>query len=192
MTRTVNARKHPRSLRIIAGEWRGRRLSFPDGTSVRPTPDRVRETLFNWLQPHLYQARCLDLFAGSGILGFEALSRGARETWFVEKDRRLGAALLAHAALLGAKAHVVNGDTVRFLERLSPTPFDIVFVDPPYSLPLQPILARLPPLLRDGSLVYVERSARDGLPVADSIVWRKMGRAGAVCYGLAELAPARA
>jgi 16S rRNA (guanine966-N2)-methyltransferase len=191
MAKSPADRKHPRSLRIIAGDWRGRRLTFPDGTSVRPTPDRVRETLFNWLQPHLHQARCLDLFAGSGILGFEALSRGARESWFVENDRRLSAALGAHAALLDARAQIVTENAMRFLERPQ-TSFDIVFLDPPYALLLEPILARLPPLLRDGALVYVERSAADGLPNGESIRWRRTGRAGAVCYGLAELAPLRA
>jgi 16S rRNA (guanine966-N2)-methyltransferase len=176
-------------VRIIAGTWRGRKLSFPRGTDVRPTPDRVRETLFNWLSGHLDAARCLDLYAGTGALGLEALSRGAREVVLVERDRALAAALQANVRLLGANAEVVVSDAERFLDR-QPAPFDVVFLDPPYSTPLEAILARLPALLRGGGLVYIERAARDGLPEGGVLEWLKTSRAGAVRFGLAALARA--
>ena len=95
------------SLRIVAGSWRGRRLTFPAGTAVRPTPDRVRETVFNWLGPGIEGARCLDLYAGTGMLGLEALSRGAAEAWFVERDRKLAEFLDEQIELLGANARVI-------------------------------------------------------------------------------------
>jgi 16S rRNA (guanine966-N2)-methyltransferase len=147
----------------------------------------VRETLFNWLQPHVRGARCLDLFAGSGILGFEALSRGAERASLVEHDRALCAALTEHAQNLGANALVACEDAARFLARSAPVVFDIVFLDPPYTVPLEPLLAGLLPLLREGAVVYVERSVRDGLPTDERLRWLKTSRAGAVCYGLATL-----
>lgn len=185
-------RKRPRSLRIIAGAWRGRRIEFPPGTDVRPTPDRARETLFNWLRERVDGARCLDLFAGSGILGLEALSRGARHACFVERDARLAAAIAAHARMLGADAaRVVDCDAEAFLGSATER-FDIAFVDPPYALPLEPLVEGLPAVLAAGALVYFERAARDGLPQSEAIRWRKTARAGAVCFGLAELALVRA
>jgi 16S rRNA (guanine966-N2)-methyltransferase len=188
MSSREQARKHPRSLRIIAGSWRGRRLIFPPNTSVRPTPDRARETLFNWLRDRIEGARCLDLYAGSGILGFEALSRGAGEVWFIERDRALADAIATHARVLAADARVANEDVERFLERRDTGAFDIVFVDPPYTVPIEPIAAQLPPILKAGALVYFERSAREGLPQGEMFRWHKTSRAGAVSYGLAALA----
>ena len=190
MSESRHARKRPRSLRIIAGTWRGRRLVFPAGTQVRPTPDRARETLFNWLCERVDGALCLDLFAGSGILGMEALSRGAREVWFVERDRALAAAIAAHAETLNAAAQVVVDDAERFLERAAGRRFDIVFLDPPYAVPLEPYVARLPACSSPAALVYVERSARSGLPRDPLLVWQKTSRAGGVCYGLATMARA--
>jgi 16S rRNA (guanine966-N2)-methyltransferase len=174
-------------VRIIAGTWRGRRLTFPRGTDVRPTPDRVRETLFNWLREHVEGARCLDLYAGTGALGLEALSRGAREAVLVERDRALAEALDANARVLAAHARIVVAEAEHFIRR-STDPFDIVFLDPPYSVDLEPIVARLPPLLRTNGLIYVERSARDGLPETQNLEWRKTASAGAVRFGLATLA----
>ena len=182
-------RPHAQSVRIIAGTWRGRRLRFPLGTDVRPTPDRVRETLFNWLRDDLDGARCLDLYAGTGALGLEALSRGAREAVLVESDGVLAETLEANARTLGASAEVVVASVERFVAQPA-HPFDIVFLDPPYSLSLEPVVARLPALLRANGLVYVERAAREGLPEYGSLTWRKSGRAGAVCFGLAALARA--
>jgi 16S rRNA (guanine966-N2)-methyltransferase len=186
MPRRSGNRAYAHSVRIIAGTWRGRRLTFPRGTDVRPTPDRVRETLFNWLRDDVEGARCLDLYAGTGALGLEALSRGAREAVLVERDRALAEALDANVRVLGANAEIVVAAADRFVDR-SANAFDIVFLDPPYAESLEPIIARLPTLVRANGLVYVERAARDGLPEAKILAWRKTGRAGAVSFGLATL-----
>jgi 16S rRNA (guanine966-N2)-methyltransferase len=171
-------------IRIIAGEWRGRRIEIPEGTAVRPTPDRVRETLFNWLQGVVAGARCLDLFAGTGVLGFEALSRGAEEVWFVERDATLAEALRATASTLGAKPQIVRRDALAFLREPPVAQFDIVFLDPPYAAPLEPLLGLLPAWLRPRALVYVERPRDTGLPAVAGGEWRKRAHAGAVEYGL--------
>jgi len=171
-------------VRIIAGEWRGRRIEIPEGTAVRPTPDRVRETVFNWLRDSLVGARCLDLFAGTGVLGFEALSRGAAETWFVEQDAKLVEALRATAAALGAQPQIVRRDALAFLREPPATRFDVAFLDPPYAAPLEPLLALLPAWLHPGGLVYVERRRSEGLPAVPSAAWVKRSYAGAVEYGL--------
>jgi 16S rRNA (guanine966-N2)-methyltransferase len=187
MPRRSSKRAYSHSVRIIAGTWRGRRLKFPRGTDVRPTPDRVRETLFNWLREDVEGARCLDLYAGTGALGLEALSRGAREAVLVESDPALGEALEANVRMLAANAEVIAVAAERFVAQAT-DPFDIVFLDPPYSVDLSPIIPRLPTLLRADGLIYVERAARDGLPQAKALEWRKTGRAGAVNFGLAALA----
>ncbi|TPW17985.1 MAG: methyltransferase, partial [Halothiobacillaceae bacterium] len=119
------------SLRIIGGTWRSRRLEFPTVEQLRPTPDRVRETLFNWLQHRIGGARCLDLFAGSGALGFEALSRGANEVVFVEIDPAAVQALRANAQRLQAdNAQIIHEEALRYLAKPA-DPFDIIFLDPP-------------------------------------------------------------
>jgi 16S rRNA (guanine966-N2)-methyltransferase len=171
-------------VRIIAGEWRGRRIEIPDGTGVRPTPDRVRETLFNWLHGSLVGARCLDLYAGTGVLGLEALSRGAAEVWFVEQDAKLVEALRTTARQLGVAPQIVRRDALAFLREPPAARFDVVFLDPPYAAPLDPLLAVLPPWLTAEGLVYVERPRSEGLPAVDSATWRKQSYAGAVEYGL--------
>lgn len=127
------------SVRIISGQWRSRKLSFPDSLTLRPTPDRIRETLFNWLAPLIEGAYCLDLFAGSGALGFEALSRGAAQVVMLEAAGPVLAQLRANCALLGTEnallfqAHVPH-DLDRIEKRLPQPfrPFDIVFLDPPF------------------------------------------------------------
>ncbi len=174
-------------VRIIAGTWRGRRIAIPEGTAVRPTPDRVRETLFNWLQGAVAGARCLDLYAGTGALGFEALSRGAASATFVERDVALVEALRATARQLGASPQIVRRDALAFLREPATARFDLVFLDPPYSEPIAPLLELLPPWTAPGALVYVERGASEGLPDVPSAAWRKRSRAGAVEYGLLEL-----
>jgi 16S rRNA (guanine966-N2)-methyltransferase len=171
-------------VRIIAGEWRGRRIGVPDGSAVRPTPDRVRETLFNWLRDSLPGARCLDLFAGTGVLGFEALSRGAAEAWLVEQDAALVAALEATARTLGATPRIVRRDAHAFLREPPSGRFDVVFLDPPYALPVVPLLDMLPPWLASSALVYVERPHAEGLPDVAAAEWHRRSRAGAVEYGL--------
>jgi 16S rRNA (guanine(966)-N(2))-methyltransferase RsmD len=173
------------SVRIIAGEWRSRRITFPSDAALRPTPDRVRETLFNWLGQDLTGKRCLDLFAGSGALGFEALSRGAREVVMVEASTRIARAIAANAAHLGARGlRLVTGDALEFAASARGN-FDVVFVDPPYGRGLAAkALERLPPLLSRDARVYVE----DDRPVDAPPGWRRVraGHAGAVHYCLME------
>jgi 16S rRNA (guanine966-N2)-methyltransferase len=179
-----NAKRVQGSVRIIAGEWRGRRIAVAPGTSVRPTPDRVRETLFNWLQQTIAGARCLDLCAGTGALGFEALSRGAQETWFVEQDAQLVDALTNAARVFLATPRIVRRDALPFLREPPGARFDVVFLDPPYAQPLDPMLALLPPWLAEDALVYVERPRSAGLPTVAAANWVKRSHAGAVEYGL--------
>jgi 16S rRNA (guanine966-N2)-methyltransferase len=171
-------------VRIIAGEWRGRRIEIPDGTAVRPTPDRVRETVFNWLRDAVVGARCLDLYAGTGVLGFEALSRGAADVWLVEQDAKLVDALRTTARTLGATPRIVRRDALAFLREPPAARFDVVFLDPPYASPLDPLLAVLPAWLSSRALVYVERPRSEGLPAPSGAEWLKRSHAGAVEYGL--------
>lgn len=120
-------------LRIIAGEWRGRNLRFTDAPGLRPTPARVRETLFNWLRTDIYGSRCLDLFAGSGALGFEAASRGAQSVVVVEHNPMACRHLKENAAVLTAnRIKIVNQDVFRYLAG-DAEPFDVVFLDPPFG-----------------------------------------------------------
>lgn len=128
--------RSPNTLRIIGGTWRGRKLHFPDVEGLRPTPDRVRETLFNWLQPVISGAHCLDLFAGSGALGFEALSRGAASVVMVERDGNAVKQLRENSTLLKTTAaQVIQRDALDYLSggRGDAAPFDIVLLDPPYQ-----------------------------------------------------------
>jgi len=184
MVKRSNAKRPPGRVRIIAGEWRGRRLTIPAGTTVRPTPDRVRETLFNWLAQSIPGARCIDLFAGTGVLGLEALSRGATEAWFVEQDAALVEALSAAAASLKVQPRVVRRDVLAFLREPPSARFDLAFLDPPYAVPVEPLLDLLPRWLVPGALVYVERPRTPGLPEVPGGDWLKRDRAGAVEYGL--------
>jgi len=119
-------------LRIIAGQWRSRRLAFPEAPGLRPTPDRVRETLFNWLAPHIEGARVLDPFAGSGALLLEALSRGALRGLGLELDSAAASALRDNFALLQASAEVRQTDALQHLQNAAAEPFDLVFLDPPF------------------------------------------------------------
>ena len=170
-------------VRIIAGRWRSRLVRFPPAANLRPTPDRVRETLFNWLGQRLDGLACVDLFAGSGALGFEALSRGAARVVMVECDRRIARALRDSAhSLDAAGAEVVEGDALKYLERSSES-FDVAFVDPPYASDLAArAIENLPARLNPGARVYVESSAPLDLPAP----WKalRQDRAGAVRYAL--------
>jgi 16S rRNA (guanine966-N2)-methyltransferase len=179
-----------RVLRIIAGKWRGRRFRFTAEADIRPTPDRVRETLFNWLQAHVPQARCLDLCAGSGALGLEALSRGAARVHFVESDATAVRELRERLLEWGAQGGTVErADTLRYL-RGKPEPFDIVFLDPPFAAGLLGTAAHLlddREWLAPAALIYVESAARAELPALPAS-WRllKAKRAGEVGYHLFE------
>ncbi len=177
-------------VRLIGGEWRSRRLRMPKDAAVRPTPDRVRETLFNWLAGELAGARCLDLFAGTGVLGFEALSRGALSAHFVERDAKLAAALREHALALGANAVVRHERAEQWLARTPEHAFDVVFLDPPYAEPVEPVVAALAPWLARRASVYVERAASDALPELAGFGWRRRSRAGDVVFGIADREPA--
>jgi len=149
----------PGSVRIIGGRWRGTRLPVADAAGLRPTPDRTRETLFNWLQPMLPGARVLDLFAGSGALGLEAVSRGAREALLVERDGRQCEALRAVTGRLegGQATTIMHADALSFLRAPLHGRFDLVFVDPPFAADLwEPVFAQLDPWLADGAWLYVE------------------------------------
>jgi 16S rRNA (guanine966-N2)-methyltransferase len=177
------------SLRIIGGEWRGRRIRFPGKGGIRPTPDRVRETLFNWLATDVPGSRCLDLFAGSGALGLEALSRGAAHATFVERDRENAARLRDTVALLAPdRGRVVQADALAWLGGTA-SPHDIVFLDPPFDAGLLADAMRLLESrggLAPAAAVYVEMPAREGAPALPA-GWRahRSGRAGAVGYHLA-------
>jgi 16S rRNA (guanine966-N2)-methyltransferase len=182
-------RRARNELRIIGGAWRGRRVKFPEVAAIRPTPDRVRETLFNWLQFDIAGSRCLDLFAGSGALGLEALSRGAAHVVLVDREREVVEQLSATLALLGAgNAVLEHREAQRFLAG-EPRPFEIVFLDPPFDRDLLPgvcdTLERRG-WLAAGALIYLETPAHDRLPDLPA-TWTviKSGRAGEVGYHLA-------
>ena len=177
-----------RVLRIIGGSWRGRKLRFPASDGLRPTPDRVRETLFNWLGTRAQGARCLDLFAGSGALGLEALSRGAAHATFVEREvtaaRELSARLLEWGA---ADARVEHTEALAFLGGAA-SGFDLVFLDPPFDSDLLPRAAALLEQrgwLTPRALIYVEYAARGAAPALPP-AWAllKAKQAGEVGYHL--------
>lgn len=176
-------RTRPNTVRIIGGLWRSRLVEFPDAADLRPTPDRIRETLFNWLGQDLTGMECLDLFAGSGALGFEALSRGAASVIMVEKNPAVLRALRDNADRLGATGlTVVRGDALEFA-RGARSRFDVVFVDPPYRLGMQvAALDLLPGLLAAGGRVYVESDVVFEPPRGWAIF--KRARAGRVHFHL--------
>ena len=174
-------------VRIIGGRWRSRILRFPPASHLRPTPDRVRETLFNWLGQRLDGLACLDLFAGSGALGFEALSRGASRVVMVERDRAIAAALRESAKLLEAEPQVLVRDAMEYLAQPGER-FDVAFVDPPYASGLaERAIAAIGPRLNPGARVYVESDKALAAPEG----WRALreDRAGAVRYALYEACP---
>lgn len=172
------------SVRIVGGEWRRRVLRFPDSQGLRPTPDRVRETLFNWLGQDLSGQSCLDLFAGSGALGFEAASRGADRVVLVEQAPRVLAALKENAGLLGSgtRVEIVRSDAIQYLASTG-SKFDTIFLDPPYKQGWIDRLAKyLPAVLNEDGAIYVEAEYE-----IDSLGdWRTLrrGRAGEVHYQL--------
>lgn len=172
-------------LRIIGGVWRSRLIDFPSVPGLRPTPDRVRETLFNWLGQDLTGLACLDLFAGSGVLGFEAASRGAAHVTLVERDPRALAALKRNAAALDAAGvEIRRADALEFLA-LSDRSYDVVFLDPPYGRGwLDRVVPLLPRILAQPARVYAE--AESQLPEFGVLRLLKHRRAGQVHYHLFE------
>jgi 16S rRNA (guanine966-N2)-methyltransferase len=186
--------KYANSLRIIAGQWRSRKLTFPDVDGLRPTPDRVRETLFNWLQERIAREDCLDLFAGSGACGIEALSRGARRVSFVDLSPIALQALKSNLTLLQAENYeLICEDALHWLaggRARKQVPYGLVFIDPPFAtdlLHLSSMALEHSGLLQEGALVYLE-SSRALLPDRLPSNWRriKAGRAGKVNFHLYE------
>ena len=186
-TRGRNVRQS--EVRIIGGTWRGRKLAFTPAEGLRPTGDRIRETLFNWLSPYIHGARCADLFAGSGALGIEALSRGAAHCDFVDAASRAIASIQQHLVMLSAtdRGHCHTLPALQFLQSL-PAPYDIVFIDPPFRQQLVPtVLEALAQynLVREHALVYVETPTTEPLPtVPEDWSLHREKRAGDVAYRL--------
>ena len=178
----------PNSVRIIGGTWKRSKLPVPDRPGLRPTPDRVRETLFNWLGQTLEGWRCLDAFAGTGALGFEAASRGAVEVVLLERDPALVAKLLESKARLHADAvRVERADALQWMGRAGAGGFDLVLLDPPFDQPLvPPALAAASRILAAGGLVYVEAPAALDAEAASSAGFEpfRASRAGAVHFQL--------
>ena len=179
-------------LRIIAGEWRSRQVPIPNVEGLRPTPDRVRETLFNWINHQIPGAVCGDLFCGSGALGLEALSRGAKYLTFVDNSRIVSQQMTANLATLGAtdRAKVIAQNAAVFLDTVTPHAMDIVFLDPPFR---KGWLAQIIPLLEKGwlasrALVYIEMEKEAELPALPahwSLIKEK--QAGQLVYRLFDI-----
>jgi 16S rRNA (guanine966-N2)-methyltransferase len=173
-------------VRIIGGELRSRMISLPDAEGLRPTPDRVRETLFNWLGQTLYGRTCLDLFAGSGALGFEAASRGAERVVMVERNPAVLRALQDNVKKLGCANVFVQGqDGLEFVSR-DAQQYDVIFLDPPFQSDYLPrLLEILPQRLNKNGVVYVESGAAITVPPPWQVV--KSGKAGQVHYQLLQV-----
>lgn len=177
----------PGQVRIVGGRWRNTRLAVPDRPGLRPSSDRVRETLFNWLSGRLAGARVLDLFAGTGALGLEALSRGAASAVLVERDPGLAEALRGNVQRLAAQeqAQVVCADALHWLDSQPAQAFDIAFVDPPFAAGLwQEVLARLLPRLAPGAWLYVESPAEQSPEPGGGWTLHREGRTREVRYAL--------
>ena len=196
MTAPLRGKRAPANeVRIIGGQWKRSKLPVPDAPGLRPTPDRVRETLFNWLGQDLTGWRCLDAFAGSGALGFEAASRGAAEVLLVERDARLARSLRESQQRLAAAAvRVEVADALAFMRRAHTGSYELVFIDPPFDAGLsEPALQAAVPLVVPGGFVYLESDrAFDAAAIAPLRLHRH-GRAGNVHFHLLQRddAPAR-
>jgi len=198
MPRSPSARAHsassshnkaPHAIRIIGGDWKRTPLPVLDLDGLRPTPDRVRETLFNWLGQRLDGQRCLDLFAGSGALGFEAASRGAARVLMVERSGRAAAQLRANQAKLGAQTiEIAEADALRLAASLAPGSFDVVFLDPPFDSDLlERALELAAPLVSADGFLYVETGEALDVPQTEALAgWTivRQGKAGAVHFHL--------
>jgi len=178
------------TVRIVGGDWRRRLLRFPDSEGLRPTPDRVRETLFNWLGQDLTDQACLDLFAGSGALGFEAASRGGSRVTLVEQNAKVFAALKTNAALLGGAARVelLRGDALQYAASTA-SRFDLILLDPPYRQGwIDRLVPHLDRLAREDAALYVE--AEYAIDSLGPWTTTRRGRAGEVHYHLLRREPA--
>ena len=177
-------------VRIIGGDWRGRKLPVLMQEGLRPTSDRVRETLFNWLQFEVATARCLDLFSGSGALGLEALSRGAKSCWFAELAPKVAVQLEQNLRTLDAleRAQVYQGDTLKWLAQPAAEPFEIVFIDPPFHQGLvQPVIDALfaQGWINQNSWLYIEQEKSLESPqLPEGWQWHREKTTSQVRYGL--------
>jgi len=161
-------------LRIIAGRWRGRKISFPTNLSIRPSPDRVRETVFNWLAPYIMNSRCLDLYAGSGALGFEALSRGSSSLVFVDIEQAIINTFEIHHQTLKIESEIgenavtyVKSDAQAYLSTLDDTKFDLIFLDPPYQQDMIPAIINIidsKELVNSDGIIYIEMAKSETFP----------------------------
>ena len=178
----------PREVRIIGGQWKRSKLNVADAPGLRPTPDRVRETLFNWLGQDLSGWRCLDAFAGSGALGFEAASRGADQVVLLERDRRLATSLgQAKVRLKADQLRVEAVDAITWMARCAPDAFELVFIDPPFDSALvEPAVVAATRLVVPQGFVYVEtgQALAPGPMAALGLRLHRQGRAGAVHFHL--------
>jgi 16S rRNA (guanine966-N2)-methyltransferase len=189
-TTRVNPRQKQQSqLRIIGGQWRSRKLGFTPAQGLRPTTDRVRETVFNWLTPYLSDARCADLFAGSGALGLEALSRGAAHCDFIDTSARVNQEITSNLELLdaGTLGSCYRGTAQQYLAQLL-SPLDLVFIDPPFGRDMIEVTCRQlaeTQLLAKGSLVYIESGSSEQVREIPAS-WRlhREKNAGGVSYRL--------
>jgi len=176
------------SCRIIGGVWRGRKISFDDAKGLRPTTDRVRETAFNWLQFELANSICLDCFAGSGAMGFEAASRGAASVFMLENNSATAANLKETARVLAANTvHIETTDTLLWLQQAKSQAFDIVFIDPPYQSDLlEKTCEQLEnsQLLQAQTKIYLEHAVNDKINLPPSWTCLKSKTAGQVAYKL--------
>ena len=176
------------SLRIIGGEWRSRKLQFIDSPKIRPTPDRVRETLFNWLANKIKGANCLDLFAGSGALGFESISRGAKHALLIENDEKIIAKLIQQKELFQAENITIKlQNALKFLQQ-GQQQFDVIFLDPPYASPLLeqtlPLVIEKQILSPHGCLYIETSSMQETLPDLNTLKCVREKIAGEVKYAL--------
>ena len=185
--------------RIIAGKWRGRIIRFDDAEGLRPTTDRIRETVFNWLQPYLPKSRCLDCFAGSGVLGFEALSRGADQVVFIEQNKTTLENLKTNSQMLdAADAVFLHADTLAWLQRKqeeiqldksTDQTFDLIFLDPPFHSELLEKSSSLldnSGCLAEDAIIYVEHAVDDNVVLPENWSCLKEKRSGQVAYKLFE------
>lgn len=188
----AKAKSRPQSntVRIIGGEYRGRKLSFPDVEGLRPTTDRVRETVFNWLQQEIVGARCLDLFCGSGALGLESLSRGAKSVQFVDQDKKVCQQIDQNLAVLKSENGTTFCGTAEQFLRQTDVTYDVIFLDPPFQKNLmQKICDKLEnsSCLSPRATIYLEAEfplEEIELPTTWKMIRSK--KAGAVFYGLVE------